>query len=52
MGRAELLKQIEEHRSRMVQLALQSSFANERVVQISCELDNLLNTFQHKAEKQ
>ncbi|WP_421382713.1 Spo0E family sporulation regulatory protein-aspartic acid phosphatase [Bacillus salacetis] len=45
MGRTELLKQIEDHRSRMVELALQSSFANEKVVEISCKLDDLLNTF-------
>ncbi|MGD6969287.1 aspartyl-phosphate phosphatase Spo0E family protein [Rossellomorea vietnamensis] len=51
VGRAELLKQIEEHRSRMVELALQSSFANEKVVEISSKLDRLLNTFHQKTEE-
>jgi hypothetical protein len=51
VGRAELLKQIEEHRSRMVDMALKSSFANEKVVEISAKLDNLLNTFEQKTEE-
>ncbi|WP_409252564.1 aspartyl-phosphate phosphatase Spo0E family protein [Bacillus sp. SCS-153A] len=52
MGRTELLEQIEEHRNQMVELALQSSFANEKVVEISSKLDRLLNTFHQKMHKQ
>jgi len=42
----ELLVKIESHRSKMVELGLASSFLDERVVQISYELDILLNKYQ------
>ena len=51
MGKAELLKQIEDHRSRMVEMALESSFANEKVVEISSKLDNLLNSFDQTSKE-
>jgi hypothetical protein len=43
----ELLYQIEECRSQMIVLALQSSFENEKVIQLSTKLDQLLNKYQY-----
>jgi hypothetical protein len=43
----ELLYQIEECRSQMIALALQSSFENEKVIQLSTKLDQLLNQYQY-----
>ncbi|RLQ93249.1 aspartyl-phosphate phosphatase Spo0E family protein [Falsibacillus albus] len=47
----ELLKEIEENRKKMVQLALKSSFADDQVVQISWKLDSLLNRYEEMAQK-
>ncbi|WP_419160684.1 Spo0E family sporulation regulatory protein-aspartic acid phosphatase [Rossellomorea sp. BNER] len=48
----DLLIRIEECRTRMITLALQSSFANAKVVEVSNELDRLLNQFQHVISKE
>ncbi|KUP04477.1 RNA polymerase sigma factor SigW [Bacillus coahuilensis m2-6] len=44
----DLLNKIEDYRSRMVALALHSSFSDDKVVRISTELDELLNQVQPK----
>ena len=46
MGRrADLLNKIEEQRQHMIELGLTFSFADERVVLISDQLDKLLNKY-------
>ncbi|WP_433746351.1 Spo0E family sporulation regulatory protein-aspartic acid phosphatase [Falsibacillus pallidus] len=47
----QLLNEIEENRSLMVKLALESSFADEKVVKISWKLDHLLNTYDELVQK-
>ncbi|WP_230980978.1 aspartyl-phosphate phosphatase Spo0E family protein [Rossellomorea arthrocnemi] len=42
----DLLFQIEDCRRQMVELASESSFANEQVVDLSTRLDDLLNQYQ------
>ncbi|MCA1057029.1 aspartyl-phosphate phosphatase Spo0E family protein [Rossellomorea aquimaris] len=42
----ELLYQIEDCRRQMVELAKESSYADEKVVHISTRLDDLLNQYQ------
>ncbi len=44
--RNELLYQIEDCRRQMVELAKESSYADEKVVSLSTRLDNLLNQYQ------
>jgi hypothetical protein len=44
--RNDLLYQIEDCRRQMVELAKESSFADEKVVHLSTRLDNLLNQYQ------
>ncbi|MBW8350858.1 aspartyl-phosphate phosphatase Spo0E family protein [Bacillus sp. IITD106] len=46
MEAEDLLVKIESYRSKMVQLGLTSSFLDERVVNLSYELDKLLNKYQ------
>lgn len=41
-----LLEKIEERREEMVSLGLSRSFADERVVRLSDQLDQLLNRYQ------
>ncbi|MFD1708854.1 Spo0E family sporulation regulatory protein-aspartic acid phosphatase [Siminovitchia sediminis] len=41
-----LLAQIEKQRKEMVELGLARSFADERVVKLSDQLDQLLNQYQ------
>ncbi|MBO0994171.1 aspartyl-phosphate phosphatase Spo0E family protein [Bacillus sp. SD088] len=46
MGRrAELLNKIEKQRQQMIELGLTFSFADERVVHTSDQLDKLLNKY-------
>jgi hypothetical protein len=45
-GRNELLFQIEDCRRQMVELAKETSYADEKVVHLSTRLDNLLNQYQ------
>ena len=47
----ELLDKIERKRYEMVTLGLTSSFADERVIQLSTKLDKLLNTYHTLAAK-
>lgn len=42
-----LLKKIEQRREEMVELGLHYSFADERVVKVSDQLDQLLNKYYH-----
>ncbi|KKB36574.1 aspartyl-phosphate phosphatase Spo0E family protein [Bacillus thermotolerans] len=46
LATVDILTKIENHRNNMVSLALQTSFTNERVVEMSAELDQLLNQFE------
>jgi stage 0 sporulation regulatory protein len=41
----ELMQRIEERRHAMIQLALTSSFIDERVVKLSDDLDRLIHTY-------
>ncbi|WP_231557233.1 aspartyl-phosphate phosphatase Spo0E family protein [Bacillus badius] len=43
MAAAHLLEEIENHRNTMVALAMQTSFSDQKVVEISVQLDQLLN---------
>ncbi|GIN59020.1 aspartyl-phosphate phosphatase Spo0E family protein [Lederbergia ruris] len=46
MGRrSELLNKIEQQRQQMIELGLTFSFADERVVHVSDQLDKLLNKY-------
>lgn len=47
-----LLKKIEERRKEMVELGLSRSFADERVVRLSDQLDQLLNRYHLIEQKQ
>ena len=46
MAVAELLEEIEDCRNNMVMLAMETSFSNQKVVEISTRLDQLLNQFE------
>ncbi|WP_335870893.1 aspartyl-phosphate phosphatase Spo0E family protein [Bacillus sp. 2205SS5-2] len=45
-SKQDLLNRIEDCRTKMVQLALQSSFADDQVIHISTQLDDLINQYQ------
>ncbi|GIN20623.1 MAG TPA: Spo0E family sporulation regulatory protein-aspartic acid phosphatase [Bacillus bacterium] len=47
-----LLKKIEERRKEMVELGLSLSFADERVIYLSDQLDQLLNRYHFIERKQ
>lgn len=47
MNTDDLLKNIEELRQEMIQLGLASSFLDERVIQLSDQLDQLLIKYQY-----
>ncbi len=47
-----LLKKIEERRKEMVELGLSLSFADERVIYLSDQLDQLLNKYHFIERKQ
>lgn len=46
MATIDLLEKIEDCRSDMVSLAMETSFADKRVIEISVQLDQLLNQFE------
>ncbi|CAM4091516.1 Spo0E family sporulation regulatory protein-aspartic acid phosphatase [Mesobacillus thioparans] len=46
-----LLKDIENCRKEMVELASKTSLSNQRVVDISTKLDHLLNKYYHLSSK-
>ncbi|MEW8986379.1 aspartyl-phosphate phosphatase Spo0E family protein [Mesobacillus jeotgali] len=46
-----LLKDIENCRKEMVELAAKTSLSNQRVVDISTKLDHLLNKYYHLTSK-
>ncbi|WP_077247476.1 aspartyl-phosphate phosphatase Spo0E family protein [Pseudobacillus wudalianchiensis] len=46
MAAAELLEEIEVCRHNMVMLAMETSFSDKKVVEISTRLDQLLNQFE------
>lgn len=46
-----LLKDIENCRKEMVELAAKTSLSNQRVVDISTKLDHLLNKYYHLSSK-
>lgn len=46
-----LLKEIEERRKEMVELGLSRSFADEHVVRLSDQLDQLLNRYHYIGHK-
>lgn len=46
MKMQEMIANIEEKRKEMIELALRSSFNNEKVVQASDRLDQLLNQYE------
>ncbi len=50
MTKDDLLIKIEQYRKKMVELSLTTSFIDEQVVQISGQLDKLLNKY-HKINK-
>lgn len=47
MNKQTLLKDIEAYRIKMVSQASHSSLSNEKVVELSEKLDNLLNKYDH-----
>jgi len=47
MCKQTLLKTIEDYREELLYLASHSSLSNERVIEISQKLDNLLNKYEH-----
>lgn len=51
MGAETLLKDIENCRIEMVDLAAKTSLSNQRVVDISTKLDHLLNKYYHVSSK-
>ncbi|MDQ0415766.1 MULTISPECIES: aspartyl-phosphate phosphatase Spo0E family protein [Mesobacillus] len=51
MGAETLLKDIENCRNEMVDLAAKTSLSNQRVVDISTKLDHLLNKYYHVSSK-
>jgi len=46
MKMQEIIANIEEKRKEMIEIALKSSFNNEKVIQASDKLDQLLNQFE------
>lgn len=47
MNKQTLLKDIEAYRIQMVSQASHSSLSNEKVIELSKKLDNLLNKYDH-----
>ncbi|MGP7819752.1 aspartyl-phosphate phosphatase Spo0E family protein [Niallia sp. 01092] len=45
MSEKKLLQDIEEHREKLIYLANHTSFSHPRVINISTELDELLNKY-------
>lgn len=47
MRKQTLLETIEDYREELLHLASHSSLSNEKVIEISQKLDNLLNMYDH-----